>query len=343
MKYNFLGNTGLLVSELCFGTMTFGGRGRWMAIGQQPQEEANALLKICVEAGINFFDTANAYSEGLSEEMLGQGIRDLGLDRHDLVIATKARIRMAPGVNRVGLSRVHLMQEVEASLRRMNTDFIDLYQIHGVDAHTPLEETLRALEDIVRSGKVRYVGCCNLPAWQVMKALGIAERRGWDKMVSCQHYYSLASRDIERELVPMLQDQQLALLPWSPLAGGLLSGKFTRENQSPEDARRTNFDFPIVDKERAFDCIEVMAEIAKAHQVSVAQIALTWQLHQPFVTSVIIGAKTQAQLVDNLGSVSVKLSDEELERLQHVSQLPPEYPGWMVNFQSRDRLPENQN
>ncbi len=339
MRYKQLGRTGLLVSELCFGTMTFGGRGYWRAIGQQPQEMANALVDQALAGGINFFDTANVYSEGESERMLGVA---LGNRRHEVVVATKVRGRMGPGANQVGLSRGHIMQSVEDSLRRLNTDYIDLYQIHGYDALTPLDETLRALDDLVRAGKVRYIGCSNLAAWQLTKALWLSDKHQLHRFETLQAYYTIAGRDLERELVPLLQDQQVGLLVWSPLAGGLLSGKFYRDGEGPADARRASFDFPPVERERVFNVLDVLREIATARQVSVAQLALSWLLHQPVVTSVIIGAKDQAQLADNLGAPAVQLTAEELARLAEVSALPAEYPGWMLDRQAPGRWPDQQ-
>lgn len=336
MKYNMLGNTGLKVSELCLGTMTFGGRGMWTAIGALPQEKTNELVKMSVESGINFIDTANVYSEGLSEQMTGQAIRDLGLKRDDLVLATKVRGSMGEGPNDSGLSRKHILQQAHESLERLNTDYIDLYQIHGFDALTPIEETLEALDSLVQSGKVRYIGCSNLAAWQIMKALGISNLNHLSKFVSLQAYYTIAGRDLERELVPMMLDQKMGLMVWSPLAGGLLSGKYNRNTETKE-GRRVNFDFPPVNKEKAFDIIDVMQQIAESKKVTVAQIALAWLLHQPVVTSVIVGAKKPDQLTDNLKSVDVELSPDELEKLNEVSKLDSEYPGWMIERQGADR------
>jgi len=336
MKYKLLGNTGLKVSELCLGTMTFGGRGMWSAIGLLPQEQVNQLVKTAVDAGINFIDTANIYSEGLSEKLTGQAIRDLGLNRDDLVIATKVRGAMGEGPNNVGLSRKHILQQADESLSRLQVDYIDLYQIHGFDPQTPLEETLEALDSLVKCGKVRYIGCSNLAAWQLMKALGISAQQHLSRFVSLQAYYTIAGRDLERELVPLLLDQKLGLMVWSPLAGGLLSGKYSR-HATTEEGRRVNYDFPPVNKEKAYDIIEVMQEIAAGKGASVAQIALAWLLHQPVVTSVIIGAKKLEQLQDNLKAVDVTLSADERSRLDEVSKLTPEYPGWMVDFMSADR------
>ncbi len=337
MKYKQLGRTGLLVSELCFGTMTFAGKGFWKVVGEQPQDVADKLVQKALDSGVNFFDTANVYSEGESEKMLGKA---LGEKRKDVVVATKVRGRMGEGPNQVGISRGHIMQSVEESLQRLNTDYIDLYQIHGFDPLTPLDETLRALDDLVHSGKVRYIGCSNLAAWQLMKALGVSDKNNLHRFESLQAYYTIAGRDLEREVVPLLEDQKMGLMVWSPLAGGLLTGKFTRESEGPEGSRRANFDFPPVNKERAFDVVDVMKEIATNHKVSVAQIALSWLLHQPVVTSVIIGAKNDDQLNDNLGAPDVKLNEDELNKLNEVSALPPEYPGWMVERQSQDRFPK---
>ena len=336
MKYNLLGNTGLKVSELCLGTMTFGGRGMWTAIGTLPQDEVNGLVKQSVDAGINFIDTANVYSEGLSETMTGQAIRDLGLKRDDLVIATKVRGTIGTGVNNSGLTRKHILQQANESLIRLNMDYIDLYQIHGFDPLTPMEETLEALDSLVKSGKVRYIGCSNLAAWQIMKALGTSAQQHLAKFVSLQAYYTIAGRDLEREVVPMLLDQKMGLMVWSPLAGGFLSGKYTREANA-EEGRRVNFDFPPVNKDKAFDIIDVMQEIAVAKDVTVAQVALGWLLHQPVVTSVIIGAKKPEQLQDNLKAVDVKLTADELSQLDVASKLLPEYPGWMIERQGADR------
>jgi aryl-alcohol dehydrogenase-like predicted oxidoreductase len=337
MLYTQLGNTGTFVSRICFGTMTFGGAGTiYQAIGGLTQENADALIGQTLDGGVNFFDTANVYAIGESETMLGKA---LGEKRKDVVVATKVFGRMAPGANDVGLSRVHILRAVEDSLKRLGTDYIDLHQIHGFDPLTPMEETLSALTDLVRQGKIRYIGCSNLAAWQIVKALGISARDHLEKFVTLQAYYSLAGRDLEREIVPMLLDQKLGLLVWSPLAGGFLSGKFTRGGVSEEDSRRSKFGFPPVNLEKTYDIIEAMQAIASEKQATVAQIALAWLLHQPVVTSVIIGAKKPAQLKDNLASVDVKLEAADLEKLDKVSELAPEYPGWMFGVQGSDRRP----
>ena len=341
MRYRTLGHTGLLVSEICLGTMTFGGRGYWTAIGALDQSLADRIVGRALDAGVNFIDTADVYSEGLAEEITGKAMRNSGRARTDLVLATKVFGPTGAGPNDRGASRGHIMDGVKASLKRLGTDYIDLYQIHALDQLTPLEETLRALEDLVRQGHVRYVGVSNWSAWALMKALGITERHGWVRPVTLQAYYSIAGRDIEREIVPLLAAERLGLMVWSPLAGGLLSGKFTRNGQGPQDARRASFDFPPVNRERLFDCIEAMQPIAAAHGVSVARVALAYVLAKPFVTSVIIGAKTLEQLDDNLAAAALTLTPEQLATLDAVSALPAEYPGWMIEFQhARSRLPE---
>jgi len=334
MKYRLLGRTGLYVSELCLGTMTFGSEGFWKVMGSLGQEAVTGMVKKAFDAGVNFIDTANVYSTGQSESLTGQAIRDLGLPRDELVIATKATgVMSESAVNCRGQSRYHLMNEVDASLKRLQIDHIDLYQLHGFDPLVPLDEALSTLNDLVRSGKVRYIGLCNMAAWQVMKALAISELKGWTRFESVQSYYTIAGRDIERELVPLINDQQLGLMVWSPLAGGLLSGKFKPGEQGPEGARRTTFDFPVVDKERAFRCVEVMRGIAASHNASVSLIALAWLLSRAHVTSVIVGARTDEQLMDNLAASAMTLSGDELNVLDEVSRLAPEYPAWMIERQ----------
>lgn len=337
MKYRLLGRTGLYVSEMCLGAMTFGGDGFWKVMGGLDQAAVNALIKQAYAAGINFIDTANVYSLGQSEARVGQAIKDLGLPRSELVIATKATGIMNDLPNGRGQSRYHLMNELDASLQRLRLDHIDLYQLHGFDPLTPLEESLATLNDMVRSGKVRYIGLCNMAAWQIMKALSISDGKGWERFASVQAYYTLAGRDLEREVIPLIGDQQLGLMVWSPLAGGLLSGKYGRDGKGPAGSRRNEFDFPVVDKERAFACVDVMRPIAARHGVSVAQIALAWLLAQPVVSSVIIGAKTVEQLHDNIAATQLCLTPEELAELDRVSRLPAEYPGWMMELQGKYR------
>ena len=339
MKYNTLGHTGLLVSELCLGTMTFAvGEGMWKPIAGVEQNLADELVRLSLDAGVNFVDTADVYTNGESEKVLAQAIANLGIARKDIVIATKAYGRTGPGRNDVGASRGHIMDAVEASLKRLRTDYIDLYQIHAADQVTPIEESLRALDTLVTQGKVRYIGCSNWYAWQIMKANGISEAKNLAKLDTLQAYYSIAGRDLEREIVPLLEDQRTGLLVWSPLAGGLLSGKFSREHQKPEDSRRSAFDFPVVDKERTWRILDVLQPIANAHETNVATVALAWILAKPFVTSVIIGAKRVDQLQQNLSAVDLQLTEDEMQKLNEVSALPPEYPGWMIPFQNRIRL-----
>jgi aryl-alcohol dehydrogenase-like predicted oxidoreductase len=338
MRMKKLGNTGLLVSELCLGTMTFGNSGGMFAqIGQLQQNDVDGIVRAALDGGINFIDTADVYHGGQSEVMTGQALRNLSVPRDQYVLATKVLGQMGPGVNQVGLSRAHILSGIDASLERLQLDHIDLYQIHGSDPHTPLEETLDALDMCVRSGKVRYIGLCNLQAWQITKALWISDKKNLARFESLQMYYSIAGRDLEREVVPLANDQRLAILPWSPLAGGLLSGKFSRDSKGPEGARRSTFDFPPIDRERAFNIIDAMRPIAEAHGVSVARVALAWLIHQPHVTSVIIGARTRDQLTDNLAATGLKLGAQELETLNKVSALAPEYPGWMLEVQGRNR------
>jgi aryl-alcohol dehydrogenase-like predicted oxidoreductase len=334
MRTNQLGRTGLLVSELCLGTMTFGGgEGLWRQIGALDQSAAERLVGRAIDAGINFLDTADVYSEGLSEQITGQALRNLKIPRENVVVATKVFGQTGPGANSRGASRVHIMDGIKASLKRLQLDHVDLYQIHGFDAVTPIEETMHALDTLVQHGHVRYVGVSNWAAWQIMKALGIAERDGLARIDSLQAYYTIAGRDLEREIVPMLRSEGVGLLVWSPLAGGLLSGKYTRDQEKSGDGRRASFDFPPVDRDRAYDCIDAMRAIAERRGASVAQIALAWLLHQKAVSSVIIGAKRLDQLDDNIAAAAIELSAEELDRLDQVSALPAEYPGWMFERQ----------
>ncbi|WP_304217568.1 aldo/keto reductase [Phenylobacterium aquaticum] len=343
MKYNQLGRTGLFVSEICLGTMTFGGdsdAGIWKAIGALGQDEVDAIVGKALAAGVNFFDTADVYSFGSSERLLGQSLKNLGVARKDVVIATKVFGEMGPGPNDRGASRGHIMDSVSASLERLQTDHIDLYQIHGNDTVTPIDETLRALDDLIRQGMVRYVGVSNWAAWKIAKALGVAETKGYARFETLQAYYSIAGRDLERELVPMLSEEKLGLMVWSPLAGGLLSGKFGPGASTPNGARRVSFDFPPVNKDRAWECVAVMREIGDAKGVSVARVALAWLLAKQHVMSVIIGAKTVEQLDDNLAATGLELTAEEVAKLDAVSALPSEYPGWMFERQGGSRRPK---
>jgi aryl-alcohol dehydrogenase-like predicted oxidoreductase len=343
MKYKQLGRTGLFVSEICLGTMTFGGSeeaGMWRAIGSLQQGEVDAIVGRALAAGVNFIDTADVYSFGESERLLGQALKNLGAPRKDVVIATKVYGEMGPKPNDRGASRGHIMDSVQMSLERLQTDHIDLYQIHANDPVTPIEETLRALDDLTRQGLVRYIGVSNWQAWKIARALGVSEARGYARFETLQAYYSIAGRDLERELVPMLTSERLGLMVWSPLAGGLLSGKFGPGSNNPEGARRSNFDFPPVDRDRAWKVVEVMREVGEAHGVSVARVALAWLLHKPAVMSVIIGAKSLEQLDDNLAAADLVLTPEEIVRLDEVSELPAEYPGWMVARQGSARVPK---
>lgn len=338
MRHHPLGRTGLFVSELCLGTMTFGGsEGMWGAIGKLQQADAERLVGQSLDAGINFIDTADVYAGGVSEQITGQALKNLKVPRENVIIATKVFGETGTGANTRGASRGHIMDGVKASLNRLQLDHIDLYQIHGFDPATPIEETVRALDQLVRHGQVRYVGVSNWAAWQIAKALGIAERLGLARFESLQAYYTVAGRDLERELIPMLRSEGVGLMVWSPLAGGLLSGKYGREQQAEAGSRRLAFDFPPVNKDRAWDCIDVMRPIAQAKGVSVAQVALAWLLHQKQVTSVIIGAKRPEQLVDNIAATQVKLSNAELQQIDAAGQLPAEYPGWMFERQGEFR------
>ncbi len=338
MRYNTLGRTGLFVSELCLGTMTFGGGGGiYNSMGGLQQKEADDLVKTAIDAGINFIDTANVYSQGLAEQITGQALRNLGIAREDVIVATKFFGATGEGPNARGTSRSHMMYSLEGSLRRLQVDHVDLYQIHGFDRITPIEETLRALDTAVQQGKVRYIGVSNWAAWQIVKALGISNQFNLARFASLQAYYTIAGRDLERELVPMIESEGIGLMVWSPLAGGFLSGKYGRDSAGEGAGRRDTFDFPPVDKQRGYDVIDAMKPIAETKDVSIARIALAWLLHQKAVTSVIIGAKKPEQLADNIAATKVVLSEAELKTLDEVSRLPAEYPGWVFNFQSRVR------
>lgn len=342
MNYRTLGRTGLKVSELCLGTMTFGEN--FFNIAVVDQTSANKMVARALEAGINFFDTADVYSYGQSETVLGGAIKESAPNRGSVILATKVRSAMseaatsgAGDVNNVGLSRKHIFASIEQSLRRLGTDYIDLYQVHGWDSVTPIEETLRALEDLVRQGKVRYLGCSNWSARHLMKAIYLARARGWTEFASLQAYYSLVGRDLEHELLPLCREEGLGLLPWSPLSGGFLSGKYRRDNAKPEGARRSSFDFPPIDEARGFSAVEALAGIAKQKGASVAQVALAWLLAQPGVTSIIIGANKLSQLEDNLKASELQLTPEEVEQLSSTTAPAPLYPEWMIELQNEGR------
>ena len=338
MRYNILGRTGLFVSELCLGTMTFGGgSGIYSSMGGLQQREADGLVKTAIDAGINFIDTSDVYSKGLSEKITGQALRNLGIARDDVIVATKFFGPTGDGPNARGTSRSHMLYALEGSLKRLQVDHIDLYQIHGFDQITPMEETLRALETVVQQGKVRYIGVSNWAAWQIAKAVGISNQFNLARFASLQAHYTIAGRDLERELVPMMESEGIGLMVWSPLAGGFLTGKYSRDGAKEGDNRRATFDFPPVNEERGYNVIDAMKPIAEAKGVSIAQIALAWLLHQKAVTSVIIGAKKPEQLDDNIAATKVALTDAELKTLDEVSKLPAEYPGWVFEFQSKVR------
>lgn len=336
MQYRQLGKSGLLVSELCFGTMTFGADGYWKVIGGLDQAAAQRLVDTAIAGGINFFDTADVYSHGQSEEILGKTLKG---KRDQVVLATKVRGRMSKEINDVGLSRRHIIQSCENSLKRLGTDYIDLYIVHSYDFMTPLEETLSALNDLVHQGKVRYLSCSNYFAWQLMKALSISEKHHWEKFVSLQAYYSLIARDVEYELVSLCNDQGLGLTPWSPLAGGFLTGKYPRGSQALEEGRRSREQqhFLQFDEDRAYAILDEVQRIAKARGVTAAQVSLNYLLCKPAVSSVIIGATKLEQLADNLKTVEWALSDEEIQRLDAVSEPPRLYPKWMLDFTRLDR------
>jgi len=342
MKYQLLGHTGLKVSELCLGTMTFGTK--FYNIAAVGQTTANQMVARAWEAGINFFDTADVYSYGESEEMLGRAIKDCGIKREAAIIATKVRSSMSEAagagtgdLNNTGLSRHHIMAACEESLRRLGTDYIDLYQVHGWDVRTPMAETMRALDDLVRQGKVRYIGCSNWSVRHLMKSVGMSAMHDWERFVSLQAYYSLVGRDLEHELLPLCREEGLGVLVWSPLSGGFLTGKYRRDNPQPEGARRTEFTFPPIDEARGFDAVEVLDEVARGHDASIAQVALAWLLAQPGVTSIIIGANKMSQLEDNLKAVEVELSAAEVERLSAATAPAIIYPRWMIELQNQGR------
>lgn len=337
MKYRFLGNTGLRVSELCMGTMTFG-QG-FYGLGEVEQAGATALVKAALDGGINFFDTADIYSRGQSEAILGQALKDLGVDRDTVILATKVRGAMSDAaeqgtgdMNNVGLSRKHIIASCEASLKRLGTDHIDLYQIHGWDNLVPIEETMRALDDLVRDGKVRYVGCSNLTGWQAVKSNAVARANGGSRFCALQAYYSLAGRDLELDLLPMCRSEGMGVMVWSPLAGGFITGKYRRGQANPDGSRRTNFDFPPIDVERGYDLVEALDALAQSKETTIPRLALSWLLHQQGVSTVIIGAKRMSQLQDNLAACEVSWSEAELAQIAALTAPATPYPHWMQAF-----------
>jgi aryl-alcohol dehydrogenase-like predicted oxidoreductase len=336
LEYRKLGRSGLLVSSLTLGTMTFGGRGAFGKVGSTDVAGARRQVDMCLEAGVNLFDTADIYSDGESEEILGQAIKGR---RDDLLLATKVRMPAGEGPNDSGLSRYHIVRQCEQSLKRLGTDHIDLYQVHEWDGLTPLEETLEALDTLVRSGKVRYVGSSNYSGWQLMKALGVSERLGLQRYVSQQIHYTLQAREAEYELVPIAIDQECSILVWSPLAGGLLSGKYRRDDDAQEGRHLEGWDEPPVrDQDKLYDVVDVLVEVAEGRGVSAAQVALSWLLGRPGVASVIVGARTDEQLADNLKAAELVLSEEELRRLDGASAPPLIYPFWHQAKTASDRL-----
>ncbi|MFW2542284.1 aldo/keto reductase [Primorskyibacter sp. 2E107] len=327
MRYNTLGRTGLFVSEMCIGTMTFGqSGGPYAAASGVMQDDAEAILRRAFDAGINFIDTANVYAGGQSEEIVGRALSSLGIARKDVVLSTKFEHGTGAGPNDGGASRQHILHEVHSSLKRLGTDYIDLYQLHGFDSATPVEDTLRTLDDLVRQGLVRHIGVSNWAAWQLATALGTAERRGLERFQSYQGYYSLAGRDMEREIAPLLEAEGLGLMVFSPLAGGYLTGKY----RGASEGRRATIPFPPVNEERGAPLLDVMDGIAARHDINLAAISLAWLLHQKVVTSVILGLKRIDQLEENLKAAEVALSEGDLAALDEVSALTPEYPGWMM-------------
>jgi aryl-alcohol dehydrogenase-like predicted oxidoreductase len=337
MERRLLGKSGLQVSVLSFGAMTFGGEGMLAMVGQTQQEEANRLVGICIDGGINLFDTADAYSNGKSEEILGHALRG---KRQDIVLATKAWGRMGKGANDIGASRQHIVTACEASLKRLGTDYIDLYQIHAFDALTPLEETLRALDDLVGAGKVRYIGCSNYAGWQLMKALAISDKYGFERYVSHQIYYSLAGRDAENDLLPLGVDQGVGTIVWGPLAFGLLTGKFRRGKHDPEGARGTLAGAPGgIDREKLDTITDALAEIAEARGATMAHVAMNYLLRKPAISTVLFGARNEAQLRDNIAAAGWTMSDEELSKLDVASAKPLPYPQWAHRTVFAERNP----
>ncbi|MBL7869959.1 MAG: aldo/keto reductase [Flavobacterium lindanitolerans] len=336
MKYNQLGKSGLLVSELCFGTMSFGSSGYWSVVGSLDYKDSKRLVDIALDAGINYFDTADVYSHGQSEEILGKALKD---KRNEVVIATKVRGRMSKEINNVGLSRKHIIESCDNSLRRLGTDYIDHYIVHSFDPITPLEETLSALTDLVRQGKVRYLGASNFTGWQLMKALAISKENHFEKFVSLQAIYSLISRDVEYELIPVCQDQGLGLTPWSPLGGGFLTGKYRKDQPMPEGTRRSNEEqnFIQIDPEKGYAIVDALEQIANKNNATIAQAALNYLLRKPIVSSVLIGATKPHQIEDNIKATTWEMTTEDVVHLDELTKLTPIYPHWMLQFTAADR------
>jgi len=336
MKYNQLGKSGLLVSELCFGTMSFGSSGYWSVVGSLDYKDSKRLVDIALDAGINYFDSADVYSHGQSEEILGKALKD---KRNEVVVATKVRGRMSKEINNVGLSRKHIIESCDNSLRRLGTDYIDHYIVHSFDPITPLEETLSALTDLVRQGKVRYIGASNFTGWQLMKALAISKENHFEKFVSLQAIYSLISRDVEYELIPVCQDQGLGLTPWSPLGGGFLTGKYRKDLPMPEGTRRSNEEqnFIQIDLEKGYAIVDALEQIANKNNATIAQAAINYLLRKPIVSSVLIGATKPHQIEDNIKATTWQMTAEEVAHLDELTKLTPIYPHWMLQFTAADR------
>lgn len=341
MEYRFLGKSGLQVSRLCFGVMTFGGQGGFEHIGNASEQEARRQIDICFEAGINIFDTSDMYSQGKSEEILARAI---GPDRRDqAIIATKFFFRSGEGIHDIGASRRHIIQACEASLRRLKTDYIDLYQIHQFDALTPLEETLSTLNRLIEQGKVRYIGCSNFAGWHLMKALGISQARGFEPLISQQVYYSLIARELELELLPLSLDQNVGIMVWSPLSFGLLSGKYRRNQPKPDNSRLAHMDAPgTIDWEKLYGIVDILDEIAKTKNKTIPQVALNWLCRRPGISTVIIGARNEQQLRDNIGAVGWSLTEDEVKRLDKASEVPEIYPYWHQHHWGAERNPQTQ-
>ena len=349
MKFRYLGSTGLAVSEICLGAMTFGEKGaflgapdrNWAEFGVVPEQDATRMVHQALDAGVNFFDTADVYKNGQGEEQLGAALK---AHRSSVIIGTKGRWGTGDGPNELGSTRHHLTAAIEASLRRLQTDYIDIYHLHGFDPRTSINETLRVLDDLVRTGKVRYIGLSNFAAWQLAKALGVSERKNLERFCVYQGYYNLAARELENELIPLCVDQQVGITVWSPLAGGFLSGKYRRGESIPAGSRLSNAtpfeSAPLADRNQAFDIIDVMADIARARGVTIPQVALNWILRKPGITSLVVGATKASQLSDNLAAVEWTLEPEEVARLDTVSAREKPYPSWhMINVAGDRRLP----
>lgn len=336
MRYRFLGNSGLQVSEICFGVMTFTGKKGWTHLGTQEQKDADRLTALAIDKGVNFFDTADVYSNGISESMLGKA---LGAKRKDVVVATKGEGRMGSGPNDEGHSRKHLIKACEDSLKRLNTDYIDLYQVHSFDFMTPLEEMMLTLDQLVKDGKVRYIGISNFFAWQIMKLMSVSEKNNLEKIISLQAYYSLVGRDLEYEIIPACLDQKIGIIIWSPLHGGILSGKYRKDKKWPKGTRLRGAGqhFPY-DIEKGETILSEMEKICSENNVTMSQVALNYSLQKPGITSVVIGARNEKQLIENIETSNWKLSEDEMKRLDEISELPRIYPHWYFDVFKKQRM-----